>query len=132
MNKLSIAVNVSDHLQGSLDAPRVLVQYGDYECPACGAAFLLSNAYKNTCAISCCLFTVTFRCVRCIRMQSTPPRQRSLRRRTEISGKCTICCMKIRKTWKTIPFSGLRPRWASHQMSSDGRWRPESTGTESI
>ena len=39
MNKLSIAVNGSDHLQGSLDAPRVLVQYGDYECPACGAAF---------------------------------------------------------------------------------------------
>jgi len=39
MNRLSIAVNVSDHLQGSLDAPRVLVQYGDYECSACGAAF---------------------------------------------------------------------------------------------
>jgi protein-disulfide isomerase len=39
MNRLSIAVNVNDHLQGSLDAPRVLVQYGDYECSACGAAF---------------------------------------------------------------------------------------------
>jgi protein-disulfide isomerase len=39
MNRLSIAINVSDHLQGSLDAPRVLVEYGDYECSACGAAF---------------------------------------------------------------------------------------------
>ena len=39
MNKLSIAVNVGVHLKGKLDAPRVLVEYGDYECPACGAAF---------------------------------------------------------------------------------------------
>jgi len=39
MNRLSIAVHVSDHLQGSLDASRNLVQYGDYECSACGAAF---------------------------------------------------------------------------------------------
>jgi hypothetical protein len=34
MSKLSIAVNVSDHLQGKLDAPGVVVQFGDYECPA--------------------------------------------------------------------------------------------------
>ena len=39
MSKLSIAVNVGVHLKGKLDAPRVLVEYGDYECPACGAAF---------------------------------------------------------------------------------------------
>ena len=32
----------------------------------------------------------------------------------------------------TLPFSALRPRWASHQISSDVRWKPESTGTESI
>jgi len=132
MNKLSIAVNVSDHVQGSLDAPRVLVQYGDYECSACGAAFPIVKRLQEHLGDKLLLFTVTFHCVKCIRMQSTPPRQRSLRRRTETSGKCTICCMKIRKTPKTSPSSGLRPRWASHQISSDGRWKPESTGTESI
>ncbi|RRA47661.1 DsbA family protein [Acidipila sp. EB88] len=36
MSKLSIAVTKHDHIQGNPDAACSLVEYGDYECPACG------------------------------------------------------------------------------------------------
>jgi protein-disulfide isomerase len=39
MSKLSIAVNADDHIQGDLTAECSLVEYGDYQCPYCGAAY---------------------------------------------------------------------------------------------
>ena len=39
MSKLSIAVNAEDHIQGDPAALCSLVEYGDYECPHCGAAY---------------------------------------------------------------------------------------------
>ncbi len=37
MSELSIGVSKQDHLQGVLNAACSLVEYGDYECPSCGA-----------------------------------------------------------------------------------------------
>jgi protein-disulfide isomerase len=45
--KLATPVGERDHRRGSLSAPLVLLEYGDYECPHCGTAY---RVVKELCA----------------------------------------------------------------------------------
>src|SRR5271170_4756304 len=46
-NSLTLPVAKRDHIQGSIGAPIMLVEYGDYECPYCGEAYPIIKAIQE-------------------------------------------------------------------------------------
>jgi protein-disulfide isomerase len=46
MSVLTVPVNERDHIRGSAAAPVILLEYGDFECPACGMAYPIVKALE--------------------------------------------------------------------------------------
>ena len=54
--KLSLPVSESrDHIQGPVTAPVTLVEYGDYECPYCAQAYLITKEIQERLGDKLCL-----------------------------------------------------------------------------
>jgi protein-disulfide isomerase len=50
----TLDVRPSDHIQGSKDAPVTLIEYGDYQCPYCGAAYPVVKQLQRRMGESMC------------------------------------------------------------------------------
>ena len=54
-NKLTIPIGSRDHIQGLIDAPMSLLEYGDYECPAGRQAYQVVKAVQQSLAETVCV-----------------------------------------------------------------------------
>jgi protein-disulfide isomerase len=48
MARLTLPVSARDHVRGPKDAPVTLLEYGDFECPRCGAAHPLLKELEES------------------------------------------------------------------------------------
>ena len=89
-----------DHVQGPADAAVTLLEYGDYECPFCGAAYPIVKQVQETMGERLRFVFRNFPITTRTRMPSRPPRPQRPPRLKGNSGRCTISSTRINGTWR--------------------------------
>ena len=110
MSTLQVPVTDADHIEGDPDAPVTLVEYADYECPYCGAAYsVIKRVQKH--------FGKRLRFVfRNFPLTQIHPEAENAAETAEFaggtggSGRCTTPCSRIKKRLGRRSMSRLRRR----------------------
>jgi hypothetical protein len=91
-------VNIgSDHIKGSINAPVIILEYGDYECPYTGMAYPVVKEILRQFGDKIYFAFRNFPLNDNILMLSMPQKQLKLPRLKIDFGKCMITCLSIRK-----------------------------------
>ena len=87
--QLAIPVGPRDHIRGHTQAPVTLLEYGDYQCPYCGAAYPIVEEVRWRMGTTSGSSIGTFRCRAFIRTPPRRPRRQKRQPRNGRSGRCT-------------------------------------------
>ena len=99
MSVLQVSVTTADHIQADPQAPVTLVEYGDYECPGCGAAYPIVKAVWGHFDKRLRFVFRNFPLLRSILTQRAPPKLRSSLARTACSGRCMTIFTRTSRPW---------------------------------
>ncbi len=129
MRTLSVAINAQDHVLGNPDAPCRLVEYGDYECPYCGAAFPRVKRIQDELGDNLLFVFRNFP------LGEMHPHAEHAVETAEFAAangrdwKCMTCFTRINAPLTTGLRSDTRENWTSLRKSSVTRYKRGLTGS---
>src|SRR5213593_3517772 len=111
--RLTLPVGERDHVEGPSSAPMVLVEYGDYQCPYCGAAYPIVKKVQKELGTRLRFVFRNFTITPPTRKQSGPRKPPRRPPSKGGSGRCMIFFTRIKHPWPTMDSSPTMRRNSS-------------------